>query len=149
MATMTSTAARERADTAWTGWIAFAGVLMMIVGILNAFQGLVALIEDEYYVVAQERVLVFDFTTWGVVLMIWGGLLFIAGLALMSGSGWARWFTIVVASLNILAQLAFASPEYPLWALIIVGINILVLYALIVRWGDVQPTLKAAQQEMR
>jgi hypothetical protein len=148
MATMTSSAAETR-DTAWTGWVAFAGIIMVIVGLLNAFQGLIALLEDEYYVVAQERVLAFDFTTWGILLMIWGGLLFIAGISLMSGSSWARWFTILVASVNVIAQLAFASPEYPLWALVIVGLNVLVLYALIVRWGDIQPTLKAAQMEMR
>ena len=64
-------------------------------------------------------------------------MLVFAALALLSGATWARWFTIVVVSLNVLDQLGFAgSSQYPLWALTVMALNILVLYALIVRWDD-------------
>jgi hypothetical protein len=54
-------------------------------------------------------------------------------------AGWARWFTIVVGCLNVIMQLAFVgASQYTLWALTVLARNLLVLYALIVRWGDVK-----------
>ena len=79
----------------------------------------------------------FDVTTWGWIMLIWGIVVAFAGFGLFTGASWARWFTIVVASLNFLVQLGFVgSAQYTLWALTVVGLNIVVLYALIVRWGD-------------
>jgi hypothetical protein len=56
----------------WAGWVAFAGFLMLIIGTLDSLQGLTALIKDEYYVLAPNRILVFDLTTWGWIMLIWG-----------------------------------------------------------------------------
>lgn len=125
-----------------SGWIFFAGVMMVLIGALDAIQGLIALFEDEYFVPTQAGFLVVDLTTWGWVLLLWGVILVLAGLALLSGRGWARWFTIVVVSLNVIAQLGFVgSSAYPLWALTVMALNIMVLYALAVRWdGDGMPT---------
>jgi hypothetical protein len=121
-----------------SGWIFFAGVMMVLIGALDALQGLIALFEDEYFVPTQSGFLVIDLTGWGWVLLIWGIILVLAGLALLGGQGWARWFTIVVVSLNVIAQLGFVgSSAYPLWALTVMALNIIVLYALAVRWdGD-------------
>ena len=39
--------------------------------------------------------------------------------------------------MNFVVQLGFVgSSQYPLWALTVLGLNVVVLYALIVRWGD-------------
>jgi hypothetical protein len=123
----------------WTGWIVFAGVLMVVIGILNFFQGLIAIIRDNYYVLTPQQIIVFDLTTWGWIMLIWGIVVALAGAALVSGRSWARWFTIVVASLNFIVQLAFVgSSQYTLWALTVLALNVLVLYALIVRWEDVK-----------
>lgn len=119
------------------GWIGFAGMLMVIVGGLDFFQGLIALFEDEYFAVTRSGFLVVDLTTWGWVMLLWGVLLALAGLALIAGRGWARWFTIVVVSLNIFAQLGFlGNSQYPLWALTVLTLNIVVLYALTARWRE-------------
>ena len=80
------------------GWIGFAGILMVIVGAIDFFQGLVALFEDEYFVVTGSGFLVVDLTAWGWIMLIWGVLLVLAGLGLVAGQGWARWFAIVVVS---------------------------------------------------
>jgi hypothetical protein len=75
--------------------------------------------------------------TWGWVTLFWGIVVVLAGLGLLSGSGWARWLTIVVASLNIIGQLGFVgSSQYPLWALTGLALTVVVLYALIARWDD-------------
>ena len=119
------------------GWIGFAGTLMLIIGAIDFFQGLIALIEDEYFVATASGFLVVDLTGWGWILMIWGVLLVCAGLGLLTAQGWARWFTIVVVSLNFLAQLGFlGNTQYPLWSLTAIALNIIVLYALTVRWGE-------------
>ena len=119
------------------GWIGFAGILMLIIGSIDFFQGLIALIEDEYYVVTASGFLVVDLTGWGWIMMIWGVLLVLAGLGLLSAQGWARWFAIVVVSLNFIAQLGFlGNSQYPLWSLTVMALNIIVLYALTARWSE-------------
>jgi hypothetical protein len=123
----------------WTGWVGFAGLLMILIGFLDLFQGLIAIIRDKYYLVTPQQIILFDMTTWGWITLIWGIVVGLAGFALLTGSGWARWFTIVVASLNIIVQLGFVgSSQYPLWALTVLALNVITLYALIVRWGEVR-----------
>ncbi len=119
------------------GWIGFAGMLLLIVGFIDFFQGLVALFEDEYFVVTGSGFLVVDLTSWGWIMLIWGVLLVLAGLGLVAGQGWARWFAIVVVSLNFIAQLGFlGNSQYPLWSLTVMALNIIVLYALTARWSE-------------
>ena len=117
------------------GWIGFAGVIMVVIGTLDFFEGLIAVIRNNYYVIHGSQLIVFDTTTWGWVMMIWGVLIFLVGLALWSGAGWARWTTIVLVIVNIVGQLSWlGSSAYPLWALTILTLNIIVLYALCARW---------------
>jgi len=128
----------------WTGWVAFAGILMVVIGVLDFFQGLIAIVRDKYYVVAPEQVIVFDTTTWGWITLFWGILVALAGAGLLAGKSWARWFTIVVAAATFIEQLGFVgSSQYTLWGLLVVAMTILVLYALIVRWGDVRRDMES------
>jgi hypothetical protein len=112
---------------------------MLVIGSLDFFEGLIAIIRGKYYVLTANQIVVFDLRTWGWITLIWGIVLSLAGLGLLSGASWARWFAIVAGSLNVLGQLAFVgSAQYPLWALTIVALSIVVLYALIVHWGEVE-----------
>jgi predicted membrane metal-binding protein len=127
----------ERMSGPWSGWISFAGLMIIIIGGLDFFQGLIAVIRGEYYAVTATQIVVVDLTAWGWIMMIWGVVLLLAGFGLLSGATWARWFAIVVGSLNVVAQLGFVgSSQYPLWALTVLALTIVVLYALIVRWND-------------
>jgi uncharacterized membrane protein (DUF2068 family) len=128
------------------GWIGFAGMLMLIVGSIDFFQGLIALFEDEYFVVTASGFLVVDLTAWGWILLIWGVLLVLAGLGLLAAQGWARWFAIVAVSLNFLAQLGFlGNSQYPLWSLTVMALNIIILFALTARWSESTVDLNAAR----
>jgi hypothetical protein len=130
---------RPDMDTAWTGWVGFAAIMLALIGSITFFEGLVAIFRDEYFVLTPGGALIFDLTTWGWVMLFWGILLFIAGLGLAAKSSWARWFTIIVVSLNLIAQLGFlGNAQYPLWTLVIISLEIVVLYALTARWGEVQ-----------
>jgi len=128
------------------GWIGFAAIVMLIIGFIDFFQGLIALFDDKYYVVTASGFLVVDLTTWGWIMLIWGVLLVLAGLALAAGQGWARWFTIVVVAINFFAQLGFlGNSQYPLWALTALALNVVVLYALTVRWSESKDDLVSAR----
>jgi hypothetical protein len=121
------------------GWIGFAGLVMLILGGIDFFQGLIALFEDEYYVVTQSGFLVVDVTAWGWIMLVWGALLVLTGFSLITGQSWARWVAIVVVSLNVFAQLGFlGNSNYPLWALTALALNLIVLYALTARWHESQ-----------
>ena len=128
------------------GWIGFAGILILIVGTLDFIQGLIALFDDNYFVVTASGFLVVDLTGWGWIMLIWGVLLVLAGLGLLSGQGWARWFTIVVVALNFIAQLGFlGNSAYPLWTLTTLALSVIVLYALTARWSESAAELSATR----
>jgi len=123
-------------DDTWAGWIWFAGLLLMITGTIDFFQGLIAVIRGSYYTVTPNQIIVFDLTKWGWITLIWGIIVGLVGIGILSGQGWARWTAIVVGSINFFIQLGFVgSSQFPLWALTVLALNIVILYALIVRWS--------------
>ncbi len=130
---------------AWAGWVAFAGMLMMIIGGIDVVQGLIAVIRDQYYVQGKNGTLVVDVSQWGWIMMIWGAVLAFVGYGLLSGASWARWIAILGIGLNFLAVLSFdGSASFSLWSLIAVSLNVIVLYALIVRWDDAKAGMTGA-----
>jgi hypothetical protein len=119
------------------GWIGFAGIVMVILGGLSFFEGLIALLRDNYYVPTASGYLVFDVTGWGWIMLLWGIVLAGVGFALLNGASWARWTSIVFVTINIFGQLGFlGNTNDTLWLLITLTLNIIVLYALIVRWDE-------------
>jgi hypothetical protein len=124
----------------WTGWIIFAGWLLIIIGALDFFEGLIAIIRGQYYVLSPTQVIVFDTTTWGWLTLLWGIVLAFAGFGLIAGATWARFFAIVAGTINLIGQLGFVgSATYPLWALAVLTLTVIVLYGLIVHWDEARP----------
>ena len=126
-------------SSAWTGWIAFAGMMMLIIGSIDAIQGFFAIIEDNYVAATPEGLAIVDVTAWGWFTLLWGTFLFLVGLALLGGAGWARWLGIIGVSFGAIAQMGFLAnyPQaYPLWNITILTLQIVVLYALVAKWGE-------------
>jgi hypothetical protein len=122
---------------AWSGWIGFAGLLLMILGAIDFFEGLIAVIRKEYYAFTPQGIIIFDTTTWGWLAMIMGVVLFLVGLGLTGGAGWARWVAIVLLVVNLLGNIGWVgSSNQPIWALTVVALEIIVLFALTARWSD-------------
>lgn len=121
----------------WTGWIWFAAFIMILIGLFNLMYGVVALVDDDYYSVGREGLLVLDLTGWGWVHVAVGALILLTGFALLGGSAWARVLTVVLVVLNALAQVAFL-PAYPTWSTIVIVLNILVIWAVVVHGGEMR-----------
>ena len=137
MASTAVSPAVRTTSSAWTGWLAFAGWMMIVVGGIDFFEGLIAVIRGHYYLLTATQIIVFDVSTWGWIMLIWGVILVLVGLALTAGRGWARWVSIIVVSANIFGQLGFlGNSQYPLWAITVLVLNVIVLYALTVRWHE-------------
>jgi len=119
-----------------SGWIVFAGVMLLMVGFFNIIDGLVALFNSGRYggVTENQIVWITDFTTWGWIHLLLGIFLVLTGFALMAERGWARWTAIVLILLNALAQISFVTVT-PIWSLIVISIDIIILYQLTARWN--------------
>ena len=128
---------REASGSLWLGWIWFAGAMMILLGLFNVIEGLVALFNDKYYVVGPQGLLVFDLTSWGWIHLIIGALAVAAGCALFTGALWARIATVVLATVNAIAQLAFLS-AYPVWGTIVIALDVVVIWAVVVHGKELK-----------
>jgi len=125
--------------TGWMGWIMFAGVMMLLMGAFHAIQGLVALFQDTYYLVAEQGLIVqADYTTWGWVHLILGAVVVLAGIALLAGQMWARIVAVILAFGSALVNIAFLG-AYPLWSLMMIAVDVLVIYAVTVHGKEMKP----------
>jgi hypothetical protein len=117
------------------GFIVFAGVAMVMIGAFHVFQGLVALFNDDFYVVGQEWIFEFDLTIWGWIHLIAGVVVAVAGFFVFNGAVWARAVGIAVAAVSALLNFMWL-PYYPIWSLIIIALDVLVIWALSVHGRD-------------
>jgi hypothetical protein len=124
--------------TGWVGWILFAGVMMIMMGVFHACAGLVALFKDEYFLVGKSGLTVsVDYTAWGWVHLIGGVVVALAGFAVMVGQMWARVLGVVLAVASAIVNIGFLA-AYPVWSAIIIALDVLVIYALTVHGREVK-----------
>jgi hypothetical protein len=114
-------------------------VLMVLIGTMHAIQGLVALANDDFYVIGQEYVFEFDVTTWGWIHLVGGAIVLLAGIALFQGAVWARTLAVVLASISILLNFMWL-PYYPLWSLVVMGFDLFVIWAVTAHGRDIAQT---------
>jgi len=119
-----------------TGFIVFAGVMMIMSGAFQAFAGLVALFENEFYVETRNYLLQFDATSWGWIHLLLGLLVLFAGIAVLSGQTWGRVIGIILAVVSALSSFAFV-PYQPFWALVIIAVDVFIIWALAAHGRDV------------
>jgi hypothetical protein len=125
---------------AWGGWIAFAGIMLVLTGFFDILQGLTALLNDEYYAVRNGQLLVFDFTAWGWIWLLWGIVLIAAGFGLLRGVAAARWFAVAAVFINAIGQVAFLN-AFPIWSTIVIALDVFVIFALTARWGEARAAM--------
>jgi len=126
--------------TGWVGWIVFAAVMMVMLGCFHAIQGLVALLDDQKFLVADSGLVVsVDYTTWGWVHLIGGAILALAGISLFAGRMWARVVGVIAAFVSAIVNIAFLS-AYPIWSSIMIVLDILIIWALTVHGAEMKET---------
>jgi hypothetical protein len=123
--------------TGWTGWIAFAGVMMIIGGALNLLYGIIAAVNDEWVVWTNRGDVYLDVSEWGWVHIILGAIVLLSGIGVFSGNILARTVGVIVASISLIANFFFL-PVYPLWSLIVITIDVLVIWALTAHGREVR-----------
>ena len=111
------------------GLVLFAAIMMVMVGVFQAFTGLVAIFNDEFYVVTRNYTFDLDVTTWGWIHLIIGLVVLATGLGLFGRRTWAGVAGIVLAGLSALANFFFI-PYYPIWSLLVIGLAVWVIWAL-------------------
>ena len=116
------------------GWVAFAGFLLGLAGIWNVIEGILAISESRVFV--GEQVFVFsDLNTWGWIILALGVLQLTAAFTVVAGNEFGRWIGIGAAGANAIGQLLFV-PAFPLWAMSMFALDILIIYALAVYGGS-------------
>ena len=104
--------------------------MMMIVGLVEFFQGLVAVINgNQFFVTTPNYVFQLNVTTWGWIHLVLGAVIAVAGLFIFTGNIVARSVGMVLAGLQALANFVWL-PYSPLWSIIIIAIDVFIIWSL-------------------
>jgi len=117
-----------------SGWIAFAGIAMIVLGCLDALWGVAAIANDEIVVVGGHGVMILDITTWGWIQLILGIVVGLTGFGLLVGNELARVLALFLLALNAVMQIVWFSAA-PLWALMIIALDVWLIYQLCVNFA--------------
>ena len=120
--------------TSYSGWAAFAGVIMVVVGSLDALWGLGGILNDDIVVVGGHGAILADITTWGWVHLLLGSAIALTGLGLLVGNEAARWLGILFVAVNAVLQIVWF-PAAPLWAFLLIILDVTIIYQLTARWN--------------
>jgi hypothetical protein len=144
---MTETSRRRDADpqtpygdvrSAWTGWVIFGSVMLILMGAFQIVEGLVALFNDGFYLVGANGLVVnVNYNTWGWIHLIIGVIALLAGVGLTMGNMAARVVGVVIAFVSAVVNLAFIS-AYPIWSTILITLDVIVIYAIIVHGRELK-----------
>jgi hypothetical protein len=115
-----------------SGWIGFAGIILIIAGFFNVVSGLWALDNKDRAI--GEILYESNLETWGWIYLVVGIVIILAGLGVLQRAQWARWVGILAAMFGIVVEFfwMFATPGRSLVYIIIAS---MVIYALTV-YGD-------------
>jgi hypothetical protein len=129
---------RAPAPTGWTGWVVFASIMMILLGLFQSVQGLVGIFDSGFYHVTEGGLVVsVDYTAWGWAHLLLGVLIIICGLGVLAGNLAARIVAVVLAGLSAVMNLVFVE-AYPIWSIIAITLDVLVIYAVTVHGRELR-----------
>jgi hypothetical protein len=121
-----------------SGWLLFAGIMVVIVGVLNVIYGIAAIGNSSFFVHDQKYILS-NLNTWGWVTLVLGALQILAAFSIWQGGQFGRWFGIIASGLSSIAAL-LSIPAYPFWSLAIFAVDVAIVYGLAVYGGQGRQT---------
>jgi len=119
----------EQRSTPPSGWYSFAGTMFILVGAVNALQGVIAIFKDDYFAVTKGGLLFLDFAAWGWFWLIVGVLDVLVGFAILAARTWGRVVGVILLMLNVIVQFAFMA-AFPIWSIAAIALNITIISAL-------------------
>ncbi|WP_405688191.1 hypothetical protein [Streptomyces sp. NBC_00057] len=111
------------------GGITFAGVLLLVDGVLGVIKGITGLATDEVYRRVRNYTFKFDVSAWGWIHLVLGIVLVCVGWGVLKGVTWARATGVVLAAVNLIVNFVWL-PYQPVWAIISVAIDAFIIWAL-------------------
>jgi hypothetical protein len=122
----------------WVGRVVFAAFMMILLGCFHAFQGFLALFDDQKYLVTDSGLVVpVDYRTWGWVHLIGGIIVAVVGMSLFAGWMWARIVAVIAAMASAIVNIAFLS-AYPIWSAIMITLDILIIWAITLHGAEIK-----------
>ncbi len=115
-------------DVRGEGWLIFAGIVILLAGVLNVIWGIAAIDKASFFL-EEERFIIQDLSTWGWIILGVGVIQLSAAFSIWSGGEFGRWVGLIGASLSALGAL-LSIPAYPLWSMAIFGMDLLIIYGL-------------------
>jgi len=116
-------------ESTLSGWWVFAGVLLLIAGVLNIIWGIAAIGNSKFFT-ENATYIVSSLHTWGWITLILGVLEIVAAFSLFAGGEFGRWFGVLMGGLNAIGAL-LSIPAYPFWALCVFALSIIIIYKLV------------------
>lgn len=131
---------RYQMNRGWAGWVVFAGVMTVLLGLYHGAAGVVALFRDDIYLTTPKGAAIStNFTAWGWTHIVIGLVLVAAGgTLLISGSLWSRIIVVLAALVQILMEFVYFSVT-PLWSGVAIVLGIFSVYAVVVHGHDEAP----------
>jgi hypothetical protein len=116
-----------------SGIVTFIAVLFIVVGAFNLLDGVVALVNDDYFVA--DELLFGDLAAWGVWWLFAGALQLGTGLFMLARTTFSFIFAVTIAAVNMFTQLMWLG-TYPGWAIAAIVVDGLILWALTTRLDE-------------
>jgi len=122
--------ATEQQISGWAaGGITFAATMAVLVGTFQIMQGLVAVFNDDFYLVTRNYTFDLDVSAWGWIHVLIGVVMLVVAFGLYAGALWAVIGGLAVAMLSALSNFFFI-PYYPIWSLLLIAINVWIIWSL-------------------
>ncbi|MFD3706614.1 hypothetical protein ACFWUP_26050 [Nocardia sp. NPDC058658] len=125
---MTTTSHPVRQGLA-AGITMLAAILLLVAGTLGILRGIAGVTKDEVFLIPSEYSYQFDVSTWGWIHLVLGILFVAVAIGMMVTATWARVFAYCLLALSIIANF-LSLPYYPAWAVIVIVIDLVVIWAL-------------------
>jgi hypothetical protein len=127
----------QREVTGWVGWIVFAAVIMVMMGVFSIIGGLIAIFDDSWREGALGQYAEATANTWGWTALILGVLVLFAAFGILKGATWARVVAVILTALQAIAHFGTVR-GYPVWSFIVIVLCVFVIYALTVHGGELR-----------
>ncbi len=111
-----------------SGWVTFAGVMIMILAVFNVIRGIAAISDSKFWI-GDQKYVIDNLHSWGWIVLIIGVIELFVAFGIWTGGQWSRWIGVFIASLNAIFALFFI-PASPWWALVLFTLSLLVIYGL-------------------